>query len=92
MNETKQLVYPIVKAFYEWENATTSFKTQIALRNLKQLMASLKKYVEAEDPRPEQNHADGHATGSGEGGKESVDHPESAVLPAPADGEHTGAV
>jgi hypothetical protein len=92
MNENKQLLSPIVEAFYEWNNATTSFKSQIALRRLKQIMQSLKQYVESEDNNSEQDLADEHAADGGKGDKKSADHPKPSVSPTTSNGEHASTV
>jgi len=85
-----KIIKALIGTWYELENATNSFKHQVAQRELKSLFKSTDEYLEAvdrENARQGQDHADGHAASDAEGSKENPEHSEPPVLQAGQDGK-----
>jgi hypothetical protein len=90
-----RIIKALVATYHQWNNATTSFKQQIELREFKKLMQDADDYCLSryhESINPGKDPVDGRKAGSSEPDKKDADHPEPAVLPPSEDGKHEGPV
>ena len=90
-----KIIKALIGSFYDLENATTSFKRQLAQREFKSLYKSTDEYLEAIDRQVDgqgQGSADGHATPDAEGPAKDTEHSQPPILQAGKDGEDKSAV
>ena len=91
-DDTDQLkiIKALIGSFHDWNNATTSIKQQLALREFKSLFKSADDYVAALYREPidsGEDNADKPVASPAPDNQEVTDDTEPTVLPAPEDGQ-----